>query len=703
MLLIAASTAPAQQIPEVTVIGTNQRDQITNITPGVSAAPTPDSMDIIARLPGANINRNGPLSGQAQYRGLFGPRVNVQVDSMRVTPGGLNWMDSPMHYLPPGLTNNVTLTRGIAPVSSGPGIGGFIQASSKQPDFTLDRRFSSMGDFVVSGMSNNGYALSGILGASNEQHRFHALVSFEDGDDQKFGGGTIGGTEYERTTFGAGYGFRWGNSELSVDYTHTDTHDTGTPALPMDIGFFDTDRVNLGLRTERAGIRWAGQLFFTNVSHSMNNYTLREPPDNSSLPLPPFVGPERRFVDVDTDAIGFSFSGEADWLGGLMKFGADGNFEKHTGLVHDPDVPAFFVENFTDARQNQLGVFVEWTGDIAPRWTMETGLRYNRTDSDADSVDAQPAQLCDGGMFPPGSPPCNVQALRDRFNSANRNLADNNIDAVVKFDYAITDQITAGIGYAHKTRAPSYIERYLWIPLEVNSGLGDLNNYVGNLDLDSEQSNQAELSLEWRFDRGYFMPRAFYRNVRNYIQGTPSTDMTVIMVSGAANGDPTPMQFTNTDAEFYGADAVLRYVISGPLVMDATINYVRGKNTTLNDNLYRISPLNGRLALSWEKQQWSVTVEGVAAARQDKISRTIVLDEPRSSNASTAGYGIVNIYGQWLSASGLQFRLGVDNLFDKNYTNHLSGFNRSLPSDVPFGARLPGYGVNWFGQVSYAW
>ena len=48
-----------------------------------------------------------------------------------------------------------------------------------------------------------------------------------------------------------------------------------------------------------------------------------------------------------------------------------------------------------------------------------------------------------------------------------------------------------------KTRAPSYIERYLWIPLNVNAGLGDGNNYIGNIDLDPEWSNQFELGLDW--------------------------------------------------------------------------------------------------------------------------------------------------------------------------------------------------------------
>ncbi|MDC9724855.1 MAG: TonB-dependent receptor plug domain-containing protein, partial [Gammaproteobacteria bacterium] len=55
---------------------------------------TPDTGDMIKRLPGANINSNGPLTSIAQYRGLFGDRVNVLIDGVRISQAGPNRMDS---------------------------------------------------------------------------------------------------------------------------------------------------------------------------------------------------------------------------------------------------------------------------------------------------------------------------------------------------------------------------------------------------------------------------------------------------------------------------------------------------------------------------------------------------------------------------------------------------------------------------------
>jgi iron complex outermembrane receptor protein len=698
-------TKSKEMVPEIIVVGSANRDDSTDITPGASAAPVPDAMEILKRMPGANVNRNGPLSGQAQYRGLFGPRMTVTVDGMRVTPAGPNWMDAPLHYMPAGLADRVTMTRGIAPVSAGPGIGGLIQAESKRSQFAPDSEYQVTGDAVLSMMSNDGNAISGFIGISNADHRFQALASIEDGDVMQSGDGNIGATEYGRTTYGAGYGYRWDSGEVALDLSHTDTDPTGTPALPLDISFFKTDRLNASFQRQLNKLDFAVRVFHTDVEHGMNNYILRDPPDFSQLPLPPFQGDDRRFVDVDAKATGFIVSASTDVKSGELSVGVDGNFESHTAAVMDPDFEPFFVDNFNNSEQDQIGFFAEWFGALGEKWSMEAGVRYMQIDSNTGAVDAFPAQLADMNPdgFPPGTPPFAVKVLRDRFNAANREVTDDNVDLVLKFDKRLTESLNIGVGYARKTRSPMYVERYLWIPLEINSGLGDLNNYVGNIDLKPEVSDQIEFSLDWTFENGYLSPRIFYRSVDDYIQGISSTDPIVIAVSGNANGDPTPMEFTNVEAELYGFDVVARYRFSGGLHFDATINYVRGKRTDIDDDLFRIAPLNARIALTADRGGWSVTAESILVARQDRISRTIVYDEPRSSNAATPGYGLLNLYGHWRIGDHLQARVGAENLLDKQYTNHLAGFNRVINSNVPLGVRVPGRGINIFGQLRYNW
>lgn len=72
-------------------------DSLT-VAPDGGAEATPDTANLIERVPGGAVSDNGPISGQVNYRGMFGPRMNVRIDGMYVNPGGPNWMDPPLHY-----------------------------------------------------------------------------------------------------------------------------------------------------------------------------------------------------------------------------------------------------------------------------------------------------------------------------------------------------------------------------------------------------------------------------------------------------------------------------------------------------------------------------------------------------------------------------------------------------------------------------
>ena len=65
------------------------------------------------------------------------------------------------------------------------------------------------------------------------------------------------------------------------------------------------------------------------------------------------------------------------------------------------------------------------------------------------------------------------------------------------------------------------------------------------------------------------------------------------------------------------------------------------------------------------------------------------------------GYGVFNLRSSWQATPALQLAAGVDNLFDKEYADHLSGINRVRNSDIASGDHLPSYGVNVFARAVY--
>ena len=106
------------------------------------------------------------------------------------------------------------------------------------------------------------------------------------------------------------------------------------------------------------------------------------------------------------------------------------------------------MTNFNDAEIDQLGLFLEWRGDLADDWQLEAGVRYDQVDTDTDTVDAQPANL--PLALTPGTPPFAVRMLRDRFNASDRSQRDHNIDWVLKLAHAINTNSKVEIGFARQ-------------------------------------------------------------------------------------------------------------------------------------------------------------------------------------------------------------------------------------------------------------
>ncbi|HUT40461.1 MAG TPA: TonB-dependent receptor [Gammaproteobacteria bacterium] len=677
--LAAWSAEEATRLGTVTVTGAAiEEDNTYQLDTEEVAGIAPDAASLLHKVPGANVNRNGALTGIAQYRGLFGDRINVKVNGISVQEGCPNSMDPPLSFIPGTQLDNIEVIRGIAPVSSGlETLGGTLRATSIRPAFGSGDDMEAHGSLRLSGATVNDSGAAGVLtGVANRTHRLHLAGSREAGDDIEFNGGTIRPSGHERDSYALGYGFRQAGHEVGLDVAHIDTGPTGTPSLPMDIEMADTDMVS----GEYAGYLGAhavhGQLFHTDVHHKMTNFLLR--------PLMMNMMPMRS--TSDGTGTGFRLDVGRALVGGDLLVGIDGQLATHDALITNPDNPMFQVVNFNDVERNLAGVFGEWEGALGAGWHSEFGLRVNQVRMDAGVVSHSMAAAA---------------ALQDRFNNADRSQTDTNVDWVARFMRPLSASTDFEIGFARKIRSPSYQERYLWVPLEATGGLADGMTYIGDINLDPEVSHQVELALNMETTNAYFEPRIFYRDISDYIQGIPTTDMAAIMfidMMNMMNGTnmPYPLQYANVDATLYGADAAWGYRLKDHWSLGGIVSYVRGKRDDVSDNLYRIAPLNGTLGLTYATAAWDVTAEGVFYDRQDKVSAT-------NGETETGGYALMNLYGKYQVTKDLKLSGGIGNVFDRRYAAHLSGVNRADGSDVAVGERVPGEGRNVYLAVQLDW
>jgi iron complex outermembrane receptor protein len=138
----------------------------------------------------------------------------------------------------------------------------------------------------------------------------------------------------------------------------------------------------------------------------------------------------------------------------------------------------------------------------------------------------------------------NAGQLADAFNAADRKLNFGNLETVIKYSRQMTRDLAFNLDIGSKTRAPSYQELYLWLPLQATGGLADGRNYIGNLDLSPERSNEIAVGIDWTGERLTVSPQAYFRDVRDYIQGVPATGMPANMLAMMMSGNGA-LQFDN--------------------------------------------------------------------------------------------------------------------------------------------------------------
>ncbi|NKF24454.1 TonB-dependent receptor plug domain-containing protein [Solimonas marina] len=689
----AAESEPTTPLASVLVEGQHLTPDFSSATRAgddITPQTTVDTASLVRDVPGAALNFNGPLAGQVQYRGLFGPRNTVSIDGMHINPGGPNWMDPPLHYLPRPYADSVTMIRGIAPVAAGiETLGGVVVARSRQQAYGDSRQWQYGGSGSITGASVDDGLSTGVqLGAANDTQRADLGAVYEHGQDARYGDGRIADSGYERRYAAGNYGLRHGASEYSAHLVYDDTRDAGNPTFPMDTEFLHTAIARLGYRHDLDNGDVSARLYYIHVHHAMNNYSLRETPDFNSM----MDGPDQRRVPAKAYDWGFDLARSLRLWGGQLQGGVNAYLARNSAVVTDPQMAMFRVDAFDDAVRNLYSAYGQWQGTIAPATTFAFGTRYTHTHQNVGA----------GGVA--ASLPAAAQMLAQNFAAADRSSSDNNVDVMTQLQYALQPTTRVELTLARKTRSPSYLERDAYIPLETTGGASDGNNYVGNLGLKPEVAYEADLGLAWQQGPLSLTPRVFYSRIHDYIQGVAvdgsasDLDQATVMVS-TLNGDSTPLRYENVGAKMYGADLGWQLQLATAWQLGGAVGYTRGKRTDTHDNLYRVAPLHGDAALRYAHADWGADLETVFAAAQHHVSAAN--HDPATADAETAGWAIVNVAAHYrFVASGTRVQAGVSNVFDRDYADALNGYNRVQNSDLAVGERLPGYGRNVYLQLT---
>jgi iron complex outermembrane receptor protein len=660
---------------------------------------TNDSAELLDGTASVSLNTGGGVSSLPAIHGLADERVDVLVNGMSLQPACANHMNPAASYIDPANVGHVGVVAGITPVSlGGDSIGGTVVLDSPEPEFAKPGQGVQVHGTVSTSHRTNGVVNGedAQVSLSTESFRIGYTGSYVNANDYKDGAGVmVKSTFYEATNHALELAIKHGNQLFTADVGYQFIPQQGFANARMDMAGNQGKFANLHYQRTFGWGKLDARGYWQNTQHVMN--ILRDKVPGMDMPmytngtnLGYTVGLEIPLSPRDTLRVGQEYLRFTlnDWWPPVEMAGMMG-----MATAMGPNT----LVNISNGRRDRFGTYAEWEGHRG-RWTELLGLR-------SDVVRMNTGNVSGYNDDPMTTGSAAYYADAQGFNSRSHARLDNNFDATALSQYEASPSFSLDFGYARKTRSPSLYERYLWVKrsamsADMNGWFGDGNGYTGNLDLKPEVANTLSATADWHgtADKRWELKLTpYYTRVQDYIDVNRCP-----VISDGSNGCSAArfaastgfvtLQFANHDAELHGVDVSGRLPLgadssAGSFALTGLFGYVRGKDLSTGGNLYRIMPVNGRLALEHRRGNWSSAFETQAVdAKRDVEKVRIELPTP--------GYVLLNVRSgyRWHLGEGASLRLdaSIENLAGRNYVLPLGG--RYWVGDKTGSSSVPGMG-----------
>jgi len=264
---------------------------------------------------------------------------------------------------------------------------------------------------------------------------------------------------------------------------------------------------------------------------------------------------------------------------------------------------------------------------------------------------------------------------------------EDHVSGLLRYERSVgVDGLTLFAGLSRTMRTADATERYL----AMNHAMNPRMRWVGNPGLDPEDHRQADLGFTWRRPSVALTGALFYDDVEDYITPDRARGQDGILLADGAR------IYRNVDAELYGAELEARWALSETWSVTGTAAYVRAENTDDDRPLPQIPPLNGVLEISRASRAWDAGGRLRWADRQSRAD-----DDPMTGSGldarETPGYGVIDLFARIAVLDASELALGVDNLADKTWADHLNRANQDPFNPDPIQVNEPGrtLWVNW--------
>ena len=626
-VVFAAEADSAHMLAPIVVTaqqGNDAHGLIVHADPKQPTQPIPavDGAAYLQSIVGFNQIKNGGANGDVTFRGMFGSRIKILTDGTENLGACPSRMDNPASYVSPESYDKITVVKGPQTVQyAHTGSAATVIFEREPEQLTSAKPYRGQASVMLGSYGRLDQNVEAAVGDETKYARLNANRSIA--DSYQDGAGNTVPSDWEK--WNADLALGWTpNEDTWVELKGGKSDGEAVYAgRPMDGSKFA--RESLGLHVEKKNIgdvikKVEAQVDYSYNDHVMDNFSLRKfnPADGMSMPMASNVA--RRTLNARVAMT-------QDWGKLQLISGIDSQKNEHTKRSGSLMSPYQNKARVGDMDFESYGAFGELSYAFNDQHKLVTGARVDQAKIDNLATDTERKETLPSGF--------------------------------VRIESELAEHVKTYAGLGYVERVPDYWELFST----------KYHQSAGTTFADLENEKTAQFDAGYQYEQGAFKSWAsvYAGLIQDYI---------LVAYTPTGSMGRLEAKSRNIDATIAGAEAGVAYQLTDQIQADISAMYAWGENITDHTALPQIAPLEGRFNLRYVQEKYNLGLLWRVVAAQDRTSY-------REGNIigydleDSKGFGTLSLNGTYNIQKDLDLSVGIDNVLNKNYAEHLNKLGSS--------------------------
>lgn len=616
-----------------------------------------DGANYLQSMPAIVGGRFGGHGLEPFIRGQSQNQLNIVANDSFTFGGCPNRMDPPSAYLNINSYDKITVTKGYQSVLNGPGAsGGTIILERTAPKLEKDYKINGEITAGYDSNSNSWNSANNII-AGNDKAYIKAHGSIKDANNYEDGNGNEVRSAFTERAGGMTVGLTPDDGHIYFSYDFHEIENALFAGSTMDSPLSRNNILRTGYEKQfDSGLIKTidASAYASMVDHEMDNYSLR----NRQAML--------RRVDSKSNTYGAKLKTDFAVIDKIVKTSLEYRYnnrdaDRLQGITVN-NVDNLQSTMWPDIVANEIGLAAETTHNLSKIDRITAGVRYDYVNVGYGRADQKSSVT---GF--------SADDLYEQFYGyKSSKQIEHNFGGLIRYEYDFDDKAKIYSALSRSVRTADATERGLANSMVM---MGNNLSWVGNPNIKPEKHHQFDIGFVNNNEDSNFEANIYINHVNDYILRDSARGQSGVLIN-AVNADI----YRNIDALLAGFELSASWNILSNLKFSGNAIYTYGENLTDNIALAQTPPMQGKIGFDWQAyQDIEFGTDMRWALKQTRVDTDPTIGTGRDLG-KTSGYAIFDLNTKITKIKPVTFDLGISNLFDKKYANHLNRANAVDPT-----------------------